>query len=72
KLVERGMSREDAYKIVQGNAMQAWNTKNGSFKDNLMNDKNVTGLLSAKEIEETFDPKHYLRNIDQVFERLGI
>lgn len=72
KLVERGMSREDAYKIVQGNAMQAWNTKDGSFKDNLMNDKNVTGLLSQKEIEETFDPKHYLRNIEQVFERLGI
>ncbi|HNB25305.1 MAG TPA: lyase family protein, partial [Candidatus Melainabacteria bacterium] len=72
KIVEKGVSREEAYKLVQGNAMSAWNHDGGDFKANLLADKNVTAVLSANEIETCFDPEHYLRNLGQVFERLGI
>ena len=72
KMVEKGLSREDAYKIVQGNAMSAWNREGGNFKQNLLSDSEVGAVLSTSEIETCFDPDHYLRNVKQVFERLGI
>jgi len=72
KLVDKGLSREDAYKLVQHNAMKAWNEENGSFKENLFGDVEVTKLLSRQEIEATLEPGHYLKHIDQVFQRLGI
>lgn len=72
KMVEKGISREDAYRIVQSNAMKAWNNNGGDFRRNLLADEQVTKLISQKEIEECLSPEHYLRNVDQVFERLGI
>ncbi|HMO24187.1 MAG TPA: adenylosuccinate lyase, partial [Candidatus Melainabacteria bacterium] len=72
KLVEKGMSREDAYRIVQGNAMSVWNQDGLSFKDKLLADSKVTDKLSKEEILTCLDPKNYLRNIEQVFERVGI
>ncbi len=72
KMVEKGLSREDAYKLVQGNAMNAWNRDGGDFKANLLSDNEVTAVLSPHEIETCFDPEHYLRNVARVFERLGI
>lgn len=73
KMVEKGMSREEAYRLVQANAMRAWNNNNGGdFRKNLLADKEVNKLLDASEIESCFDPEHYLRNINLVFERLGI
>ncbi|HEY9786252.1 MAG TPA: adenylosuccinate lyase [Candidatus Obscuribacterales bacterium] len=72
KMVEKGLSREQAYKLVQANAMQAWNKEDGNFKENLLNDVNVTAVLDRSEILECFDPKYYLKNIDHVFARLGI
>lgn len=72
KIVEKGMSREDAYSLVQSNAMKAWNNDGGDFRGNLLADARVTEILKKEEIEECFDPEHYLRNVNQVFERLGI
>ena len=72
KLVDKGLSREDSYKLVQRNAMKAWNTKDGSFRDNLLNDPEVTSLLPKEEIASCFDADAYLKNVDQVFQRLGI
>ena len=72
KLVEKGMSREDAYKIVQSNAMNVWNKDGESFKDQLLNDKNVTDKLSKEDILACLDPDSYLKNIEKVFERVGI
>ncbi|MBC8000452.1 MAG: adenylosuccinate lyase [Leptolyngbya sp.] len=72
KLIEKGLSREDSYKLVQTNAMKAWNTDNGSFKDHLMNDPSVTKHLRKEEIASCFDPHEYLKNIDVVFDRLGV
>jgi len=72
KMVEKGMSREDAYRLVQSNAMKAWNNDSGDFRGNLLSDSAVTSVLAKNEIEECFDPEHYLRNVKHVFQRLGI
>lgn len=72
KLISKGLSRENAYKLTQSNAMAAWNTREGNFKNNLSNDEKVTSVLSQNEIDECFDPASYLKNIDHVFDRLGI
>ena len=67
KLVEKGLTREDAYRIVQGHALSALN--GGHFKDALHNDKAVKNLLSNDEIEACFNVEDYLKNIYKVFER---
>lgn len=72
KLTDKGLMREDAYKLVQENAMRAWNTKGGSFRDNLLADERVLKELSKDEINACFDPQEYLRNVDQVFSRVGL
>jgi adenylosuccinate lyase len=72
KLVDKGMTREEAYRLVQGNAMKAWNQADGNFKQNLLDDKEVREKLSDKEIDALFDSSSYLKNLDTVFQRLGI
>lgn len=72
KLVERGLTREKAYELVQSNAMKSWNSAGGDFQGNLLADSGVTALLSEAEIKQCFDPQNYLKNIDHVFQRLGI
>jgi len=72
KLVDKGLSREDSYKLVQENAMKAWNKAGGNFRDNLKSDERVVKHLSTSEIESCFDPAAYLKNIDYVFERAAI
>ncbi|MBP6744582.1 adenylosuccinate lyase [bacterium] len=72
KLTDKGLAREVAYKLVQDNAMAAWNTKSGNFRENLLADKRVTEHLSEEEIVSSFDPANYLQNIERVFERAGI
>ncbi|MEO1591867.1 MAG: adenylosuccinate lyase [Cyanobacteria bacterium J06632_22] len=71
-LVDKGMSREDAYKIVQTNAHAAWNTEGGNFKQNLLADPKVQEQLSPEEVEAAFSPDYQLRNLDKVYQRLGI
>jgi adenylosuccinate lyase len=72
KMVDRGLTREKAYKLVQSNAMEAWNNNGASFKENLLKDEGVKAVLSKDEIEDCFNPNYYLKNLDHVFERLGI
>ena len=72
KLTDKGLSREEAYKLVQDNAMAAWNRKDGDFRKNLLADERVRAHLSEEEITSSFDPSAYLKNIDFVFERVGI
>lgn len=71
-LVEKGMKREDAYAIVQSNAHAAWNTEGGDFRQRISDDPQVQAILSTTEIDACFDPKHQLRHLDQVYQRLGI
>jgi adenylosuccinate lyase len=69
-LVEAGMLRDDAYAVVQRSAMKAWEEKT-SFKELLKADAEVTGRLSAGEIEACFDPSHQLRNMGVIFDRVA-
>jgi adenylosuccinate lyase len=66
------MSREDAYRLVQHNAHSAWNTDSGNFRTNLLTDPEVMAHLSEDELENCFDPKEHLKNLEQVFARLGL
>ena len=68
-LVEHGVSREDAYRMVQNHAMRAW--KEGlDFRQLVMSDKEITGLVPHQKIERAFDLKRQLRNIDKIFARV--
>ena len=71
-LCDKGMLREDAYRLVQSNAHQAWNNPVGDFKGNLLKDLRITEKLSVKEIESCFDTDFYLRNINKIYEKLEI
>ncbi len=71
-LVEKGMTREDAYQVVQGCAMTAWNTTDGDFRKLINQDSTVTKMLSQSEIDACFDPQHHLKNLDTIYQRLGI
>lgn len=68
-LVRKGISREEAYKLVQNNAMQSW-TKGKDFQTLLKKDKDIKKLLSAGEIEKTFQLKTQFKNIDRIFKRV--
>ena len=69
ELVEQGVSREDAYRLVQGHAMRAW--KEGlNFQELVMNDDSITGRVPAKAIQRAFDLKRQLRHIDAIFARV--
>jgi adenylosuccinate lyase len=71
-LVEKGLKREEAYEIVQSLAHQAWNTAGGDFRALVSGSDRVQAHLSATEIDACFDPNHHLRNLDDVYQRLGI
>ena len=68
-LAEAGMSREDAYRLVQKHAMAAW--KNGTnFREAIRNDSEIRGKLSGEQIERTFDLRRQLGNVDGIFARV--
>jgi adenylosuccinate lyase len=71
-LVEKGMNREEAYRVVQGCAHQAWNKSEGDFRKLISQDEIVTKTLSTEEIDTCFDPNHHLKNLDEIYQRLGI
>ena len=70
-LIKKGISREDSYKIVQKNAMKAWENK-CSFKDLLFKDKKIMSYLTEKEIENLFDLDKVMVNINKIYKRIGI
>jgi len=70
KLVEKGLTREEAYVIAQENAAKAWAGE--SFRDALESDPLITELLCQEDLDELFDYKHHVRNVDVVFDRLGL
>lgn len=70
-LIDKGMNRQEAYKIVQGNAMKAWEAKSPYF-DFLAADERVTSKLSREELSGLFEAEWYLRYVDESFKRLGM
>jgi adenylosuccinate lyase len=70
-LVEKGLTREQAYAIVQGTAMQAWE-EGASFRKLIAQDPTVQSLLSPGQLEACFDLNPHLRHVDTIFRRLGL
>jgi adenylosuccinate lyase len=70
-LVGKGLSRQEAYRLTQRNAMQAWKTRT-PFLKLLKADNEVTAHLNSKEVEAVFDYRHFVKHVDTIFERLGL
>ena len=70
-LIDKGLSRQEAYEMVQRNAMKAWQDRT-SFFDLLSGDPDISKHLSKSELEGIFDYGYFLRHVDTVFERLGL
>lgn len=70
-LIDKGLTREDAYKIVQQNALDAFEN-NGNFRQNLLNDSEVTSRLTSDEIVSIFDKQEFTQNISKIYERFGL
>jgi adenylosuccinate lyase len=70
-LIDKGLSRQKAYDLVQRNAMKAWKERT-DFLQLLEADSEVTVSLPPAELESLFDYQYYLKHIDHIFERLGL
>lgn len=70
-LVRKGITREDAYRMVQRNAMQTWETQT-PLRTTLGNDGEITALLSAEELDALFDGSTMGKNVDTIFARCGL
>lgn len=70
-LIDKGLAREDAYSVVQPLAMEAWETAT-PFKALLEQNETVQAKLTADELEACFDHTYHLKNVDFIFERLGL
>ncbi|MDQ7093813.1 adenylosuccinate lyase [Desulfosporosinus sp. PR] len=70
-LVAKGVSRENAYALVQRNALEAWNTKE-QFQSLIRKDSGIREYLSAEEISSLFDYAYHTKHVKDIFERLGL
>ncbi|GAW27520.1 MULTISPECIES: adenylosuccinate lyase [unclassified Carboxydocella] len=70
-LIDRGVTRTEAYQWVQRNALAAWN-KQQSFAELLLLDEDIRRYLTPAELKELFDHQYHLKNVDYIFGRLGL
>ena len=70
-LIEKGLSREKAYDLVQPQAMKAFEV-NGDFRSFIEQEPQITSLLSEEDIDHCFDPSYQVRNVDEIFRRVGL
>ncbi len=70
-LMNKGLTRTQAYDLVQKAAMQTWKGA-GNFKDNLLVLPEVAKFISIKELDKIFDLDYYLRNVDKIFHKVGL
>ncbi len=70
-LIDKGLSREKAYDTVQPKAMEAWE-KQVQFRQLLDEDEVITSYLSKEELDDCFDYNYHLKNVDLIFDRLGL
>jgi adenylosuccinate lyase len=69
-LTQKGVAREDAYRLVQRNAMKVWNGESNDFLGLLKADKDVRAALSDKELEANFDLGYHFKHVDTIFKRV--
>ena len=70
KLIDKGLTREDAYRKVQKIAMDSWN-QNKDFKDLLKKNKSIKSFLSHKEIDKIFELEYHFKNINHIFKKIN-
>ena len=70
-LVEKGLSRESAYEIVQENSMKTWD-ESGDFRSLISSDQRVVDLVTASELESLFDYEKYTEFVDDIYEKAGL
>ncbi|WP_182201011.1 adenylosuccinate lyase [Paraliobacillus salinarum] len=70
-LIDQGMSREEAYDIVQPNAMKAWETAT-PFRQLIEQEDKITATLSKEQLDDCFDYTYHLKNVDQIFKKIGL
>lgn len=70
-LIEKGLSRENAYDTVQPLAMKAWEERR-SFRDLAEQDNIIKENLNSGEIDDAFDVDYHIRRVDEIFERVGL
>jgi adenylosuccinate lyase len=68
-LTQAGASREDAYKLVQRNAMRVWN-ENKDFYSELISDKDVRSFLTEEDIKDKFDLGYHTKHVNTIFKRV--
>ncbi len=68
-LVEKGLTREEAYAVVQRNAMKVWQDKNKSLKNELLQDDKINEVLTIDELNDIFSYASMLKNVDTIFKR---
>ena len=68
-LTQAGASREDAYRLVQRNAMKVWE-QNKDFQVELLSDKEVRSFLTEEDIREKFDLGYHTKNVNTIFQRV--
>jgi len=71
-LVEKGLTREEAYALVQRCALKTWDDEEVTFQEVLEGDPEIRAHLSREELTRLFDYHHYLRHVDAIFKRAGI
>ena len=71
-LINKGVSRDKAYRMIQRTAMKTLESEEGDFKENLLKDKELLKVLKPNQIISCFDLKYYLRNIEKIFRRIGL
>jgi len=69
ELMRKGLSREDAYGLVQRNAMRVWQ-EGGNFKEIILKDPDITNILTPQLIEDAFDVRHHLNHVGTIFRRV--
>ncbi|TGB01041.1 adenylosuccinate lyase [Halobacillus salinus] len=70
-LIDEGMVREEAYDLVQPKAMDSWE-RGVPFRDLIESDERITSTLSTEQLDACFDYKHHLKNVDRIFDRIGL
>jgi adenylosuccinate lyase len=70
-LIDKGLGRQEAYHLVQRNAMKSWKS-NRNFITLLKADNDVKDVITAAELDKIFDYQYYLQNVDEIFRRIGL
>ncbi|GEQ36915.1 MAG: adenylosuccinate lyase [Tetragenococcus halophilus] len=71
KLIDHGMTREEAYDLIQPKTAQAWDEQT-DFRSLLEKDADITSVLSKEDLDDAFDYRYHLKNVDEIFKRVGL